>query len=229
MKLEYRQEQKKQMKTTTKDAAELHKNVPPNWYHQSIRINAGQKFWHETRFKEVGKIIEKVDGKILDIGCADGVFTNVILKNSGASEVIGIDVLKSSVDWAKNHWKKNKKLKFKVGNAHDLKFANNTFSTVFALEVLEHVPEPLKVMKEVKRVLKKGGYGVFLVPSDNTLFKIIWYFWTKFWRGKIWDDCHIQSYSDDGLARVCEKAGLVVELDKYFLLGMLNVIKVRKK
>src|SRR3989344_6042742 len=52
---------------------------------------------------------------------------------------------------------------------------------VFALEVLEHVFEPMEVFREVKRVLKKEGYGVFLVPSDNFLFKnIVWPVWTKF-------------------------------------------------
>lgn len=219
----------KKIDTSTQSAAHLHENVPPDWYHNSMKVNAGQKYWHTRRFDEVGKLMEPVDGQVLDIGCADGVFTNVILKKTKAKKVIGIDVLKSSIDWAKNHWKKNKKLTFSVGNAHELKYKSNTFSAVFALEVLEHVPEPLKVFKETKRVLKPGGYSVFLVPSDNRLFKVIWFFWTKFWRGRIWDDCHIQSYTDHGLAKLVAKSGLVVEEDKTFLLGMLNVVKARKR
>lgn len=216
------------MNKTLKEAASLHKNVPPNWYYQSIKKNLGQKFWHTNRFKKVGSLIEKTEGKILDIGSADGVFTKVVLDKSGASEVVGIDVLKASVDWAKKHWKKEKSLKFKLGNAHDLKFKANTFNAVFALEVLEHVPEPELVLREVKRVLKKGGYAIFLVPTDNALFKVIWYFWTKT-RGKIWDDCHVQSYTNNSLTKLAKKVGLKIEKDEKFLLGMLQVIKVRKK
>ncbi len=218
------------MKDDTKSAAELHHNVPPDWYHRSIRINLGQRFWHNTRFNQVGKVMEPVKGNVLDIGSADGVFTKVILDRTQAKKVIGIDVLKKSVDWANKHWSKNKKLEFKVGNAHNLKFKDNSFDAVFALEVMEHVPSPQKVFKEVKRVLTKDGYAIFLVPSDNTLFKAIWFYWTKFDRGRIWDDCHIQSYSSQNkLSDHAKRAGLKIEVDKHFLLGMLNVIKVRKK
>lgn len=219
------------MNTTTKSAASLHEHVPPDWYFSSMKKNLGQKFWHNTRFREVSREIEVTkDGKILDIGCADGVFTNVILQKSKAKKIIGIDVLKKSVDWAKLHWKQNKKLEFRVGNAHELKFPSNSFDAVFALEVMEHVPKPQVVLKEVKRVLKKGGYAVMLVPTDNRLFTVIWFFWTKFWRGKIWDDCHIQSFSSKNkLADSAKKAGLEIDTDRNFLLGMLNVVKMRKK
>ena len=218
------------MDTSTASAANLHENVPPNWYYHSIKINPIQRYWHKRRFKEVGDLVEPTGGQILDIGCADGVFTKVILDKSKAKKVVGIDVLKSSVDWAKKHWKRNKKLSFKVGNAHKLTYKAKTFDAVFALEVLEHVPNFEVVFKEIKRVLKRGGYAVFLVPTDNFLFKIIWYIWTTFGRGKIWDDCHIQSFNKDNtLADNLSNAGFEVEVDKKFILGMLNVVKVRKK
>jgi ubiquinone/menaquinone biosynthesis C-methylase UbiE len=218
------------MNADLKSAAKLHEKVPPNWYYHSLRHNLGQKIWHERRFAEVSKVMGPVDGMILDIGCADGVFSKVILDKTHAKKVIGIDVLQDSVLWAKKHWKRNKKLSFRLGNAHSLKFPNNSFDAVFALEVLEHVSEPQKVFKEIKRVLTKDGYAVFLVPSDTTLFKVIWFFWTKFWRGKIWQDCHIQSFSkDNSLADFAKKQGFKVDVDKKFLLGMLNVVKVKKK
>ena len=210
-------------------ASELHKNVPPNWYFSSIKRNPYQRFWHETRFKEVSKFIEPTGGKILDIGSADGVFTKVILDKSKAKEIIGIDVLEDSVSWANLHWKKNKEVKFQVGDAHKLDFKSNTFDAVFALEVMEHVFEPDKVFKEIKRVLKKNGYIIILVPSDNILFKIIWWFVTKFWWARIWQDCHVQSFTaKHSLGSVMKKAGLKVEIDHKFLLGMLNLVKARK-
>ncbi|MEK7497533.1 MAG: methyltransferase domain-containing protein [Patescibacteria group bacterium] len=212
-----------------KTAEELHQNVPPDWYFASMRRNVFQRYWHERRFSAVREIADPVKGKILDIGSADGVFSEVIQRSTSAGEVIGIDVLKSSVNWANKHWKKNKKLKFRVGDAHDLKFKAGTFDAVFALEVLEHVFDPLKVFKEVKRVLKKGGYAIFLVPSDNLLFTIIWWFVTTFWWARIWQDCHVQSFSQKNkLSETVAKAGLKIEVDKTFLLGMLNIVKARK-
>jgi len=210
-------------------ASELHKNVPPDWYFSSIKRNRLQKFWHTTRFNEVSKFIEPVNGKILDIGSADGMFTKVILDKSKTKEIIGIDVLKNSVDWANSHWKKNKKMKFKVGDAHKLEFKKNSFDAVFALEVMEHVFKPQTVLKEIKRVLKKNGYVIILVPTDNILFTIIWWFVTKFWWARIWQDCHVQSFSKKHtLADEVKKSGLKVESDHKFLLGMLDLIKARK-
>lgn len=210
-------------------AEELHEKVPANWYYQSLKIDRFQRYWHRRRFEEVGKLIEPVNGKVLDVGSADGVFSNVILNKSKASELIGIEVLKKSVDWAKKHWKSNKKMKFSVGDAHDLSFKSNTFDAVFCLEVLEHVKNPTKVLKEFKRVMKKGGYGVFLVPSDNDLFKIIWFLWLHFYpRGWVWRDTHIQTYRNSFLPKMCSRAGFKVETEKKFLLGMLHAVKVRK-
>lgn len=212
-----------------KSAEELHGNVPPDWYYASIKRNIFQRYWHYRRFKKISELTEPVKGRVLDIGSADGVFSKVLLDKTEAKSLVGVDVLKSSVDWANRHWKKTGKMKFYVGDAHNLKFPANTFDAVFALEVLEHVFDPLRVFKEVKRVLKKGGYAIFLVPSDNMLFTIIWWFVTNFWWARIWQDCHVQSFSKKNpLAKVVRKAGLKVEVDERFILGMLSVVKARK-
>jgi len=218
------------MNKTLKSAAKLHENVPPDWYYASMKRNLLQKWWHVSRFKEVERQIEPVEGKILDIGCADGMFTKVIFDTAHPSEIVGIDVLKDSVMWAQKHWKKNKKMKFKLGNAHDLKFKDKSFDAVFILEVMEHVSDPKKVLSEINRVLRKDGYLIALVPSDNGLFKIIWWFVTKFWWAKIWDDCHVQSFnSGNTLSKNIKNAGFKIEVDKYFWLGMLNVVRARKQ
>lgn len=213
----------------TKTAKELHGNVPPNWYFLSIKRNLLQRYWHYRRFKKVSELVEPVKGKVLDIGSADGVFSKVILDSTHAKLLIGIDFLKSSVAWANKHWTKTGRMKFYIGDAHKLKFSSSSFDAVFALEVLEHVSEPLIVFKEVKRVLKKNGYAIFLVPSDNFLFSIIWWIVTNFWWARIWQDCHVQSFSRaNPLSKVVRRSGLKVEVDEKFILGMLNVVKARK-
>lgn len=212
----------------SKTAAQLHENVPPDWYFRSIKENIFQNYWHNRRFDKVAEMIEPVTDDVLDIGSADGVFSRVIFKKSKAKKLVGIDVLQTSVDWANNHWKKEKGLRFMLGDAHKLPFKSNSFDAVFALEVLEHVFEPEKVLVEVKRVLKKGGYAIFLVPTDSLLFKTGWdLIWTKT-RGKIWDDTHVQTYKNDYLISVSKKAGFKVEENNKFILGMLQAVKVRK-
>jgi len=212
-----------------KKSAELHKNVPPDWYFSSIRSNPFQWLWHTVRFREVSRSIEKVDGKVLDVGSADGVFTKIIRDESGAKEIIGLDVLKSSVDWANKHWKSEKNMSFIVGVSEDLPFRARSFDAVFALEVMEHVIDTSKTIEEIYRVTKKNGYAVFLVPTDSLLFQIIWFIVRKFAWAKIWEDCHLQSFNGKNkLSKHVKKVGFKVEEDRTFWLGMLNLVKARK-
>ena len=48
----------------------------------------------------------------------------------------------------------------------DLPFEDNTFDVVFCNHVLEHIPDDIKAMQELFRIMKKGGWGVFQVPQD---------------------------------------------------------------
>ncbi len=213
---------------TKKIGEDLHEHVPANWYFESLKKDPFQKLWHTTRFREVRKVASSADS-VLDVGCADGVFSNVIFKKINPKKYIGLDVVKTSIAWAKKHWAKNKRMKFVVGDAHNLTFKDNQFDAVFCLEALEHVADPIKVLKEFKRVMKKDGYGVFLVPSDNDLFKIVWWVWLHFYpRGWVWRETHIQTYRNNYLPIACKKAGFKVEIDKKFNLGMLHLVKVRK-
>lgn len=217
------------MEAGIRQARDLHEKTPPNWYFESIKVDFLQRIWHKTRFNNISKVIEPVNGSVLDIGCADGTFSKVILEKSKAKRLIGIDVLKTSVDWAKRHWK-NPEMKFLVGDAHKLRFPASYFDAVYIMEVLEHVASPKLVLSEVKRVLKKGGYGVFLVPSDSFLFKTIWFLWLHFYpRGWVWNNTHIQTYRKNYLTKICKQVGFKVEIDKKFNLGMLHLVKVRKQ
>lgn len=217
-------------KTSTQIALELHEGVPPNWYWESLRVDPFQRYWHKRRFEEVRRLIEPVSGLVLDVGSADGIFSKVILDTTRAKKLIGIEVLRSSVSWAKSHWKKVRRMEFRVGDAHELKFPANFFDAVFCMEVLEHVYDPKKVLSEFKRVMKPGGYGIFLVPSDSFLFITIWWLWLHFYpRGWVWRDTHIQTYRKNYLPKLCKKMGFVIEKDKKFIFGMLHVVKVRKE
>lgn len=209
-------------------AVDLHKNVPPDWYVKSIRENILQRFWHTTRFGEIGKLIEPTGGKILDIGSADGTFTRVVMERSNADKVVGIDVLKSSVSFAKRRFARSKKMSFRVANAHELPFEDKTFNVVCCLETLEHVENPSKVILEMHRVLKDDGYALILIPAENFLFRfIVWPLWTL-WRGKIWKGTHLHQFTADQILVRLKKEGFKVKENRKFLWGMLQAVKVVK-
>lgn len=216
------------MNTSQSRAADLHKNVPADHYARSIKESFIHRFWHTTRFTEIGKMIESTKGEILDIGSSDGTFTKVIVGKSGASKVIGIDVLEKSVRYAKRRFARSKIVSFRVADAHKLLFPNRTFDAVFCLETMEHVEDPVKVAQEMHRVLKDDGYAVVLVPNENLLFRIGWSVW-KLGPGRMWNGTHIQDLSADEILSTLRKAGFKIKETKLFILGMLQAVKVVKK
>lgn len=212
-----------------KDAVANHENVPPDYYETSIRTNLGQRFWHHSRFNEALKFINKDENsRLLDIGSADGTFTSILVNKIKPKRLVGIDVLKASVDYANKKFKKERSVSFLLADAHELPFKQKMFDGVFALEVLEHVFEPKKVLSEIRRVLVPGGYVVVIVPNEESrLFKVIWWVWTKF-KGKIWKETHVQEFTPKSLRRLFEESKFKVKEEDLFLYGMLYIIKCVK-
>lgn len=48
----------------------------------------------------------------------------------------------------------------------NLPFEDNTYDIIFCNHVLEHIPDDIKAMQELYRVLKKGGMGIFQIPQE---------------------------------------------------------------
>ena len=107
--------------------------------------------------------------KVLDLGCGDGYYL-FLLSNLGINvNLIGLDNYKPALASAKKNLK-SKKIRLIFSNASRLPFKTNYFDKVVASEVLEHVSNDLKVVSEVRRVLKPGGIFVLSVPHANYPF-----------------------------------------------------------
>jgi 2-polyprenyl-6-hydroxyphenyl methylase/3-demethylubiquinone-9 3-methyltransferase len=103
---------------------------------------------------------------ILDIGCGAGFLTNPW--GAMGYQVTGIDLSESSLEVA-SRYDLSKSVKYLVADAYNLPFADNSFSVVSAMDFLEHVDDPQKVVGEVARVLKPGGIFFFHTFNRNWL------------------------------------------------------------
>ena len=98
---------------------------------------------------------------VLDIGCGFGEFSGVFF--DGTVEV-GIDINKKDLVRA-GRKKKYKELIY--ADAKRLPFRDNSFNTIVSNSTLEHIDQADRVIKEVHRLLRKGGIFVFSVPTDE--------------------------------------------------------------
>jgi SAM-dependent methyltransferase len=54
------------------------------------------------------------------------------------------------------------------GDGCTMSFADRSFDTVLSMQVLEHVFDPMSMVREMSRVMKLGGHGIFLIPQTST-------------------------------------------------------------
>lgn len=207
----------------SKSLLEIHEEVPANHYDKSIQNNIFQRYWHTRRFQEVLKVIKPVNGPVLDIGCHGGTFTEKILTKIKSQKIYGIDVSQKAIEFIS---KRIPYGKFKVADGESLPFKSGFFDTVFCLEVLEHVDSSQKVVMEIKRVLKKGGYGVILIPTTSILFKLIWSLWVLVY--PVWKHAHVQNFPKQTLEETLKQQGLKVTYVKFFNSDMLKLVVFKK-
>lgn len=141
----------------------------------------GRDFFRKDIFLAVKKYCQ---GKVLDVGGRD-FFLKAKDRGVTFSKWINIELTDDEyypVD--------DSRYQFVVGDGCHLKYKNNTFDTVLNLHVLEHVFEPIQMVTEAARVLKKGGVGIFLIPVGSTLHMAPnhYYNFTRFWIEKVMKD-----------------------------------------
>lgn len=84
--------------------------------------------------------------------------------------------------------------KFIVGDGCAMQFDSNHFDTVLNIQVLEHTFEPIKMFEEITRVLKPGGYAIFLIPQTGTMHLAPhhYYNFTRFWLTEAAKRCNLE-------------------------------------
>lgn len=112
-------------------------------------------------------LISNVCGDILEIGPGTG--ANFKFYNFDAIKSLTLLDLSISKKVKSYGFPKNTSLHYIDGSAEDLQFDSNTFDSVVFTLVFCSVPNPLKGLKEVYRVLKPGGKLYFMehVLSDH--------------------------------------------------------------
>ncbi|HEU4552111.1 MAG TPA: class I SAM-dependent methyltransferase [Chitinophaga sp.] len=116
------------------------------------------------------KMLGDVKGKkILDIGSGHG-NTALNLAVKGAI-VTSIDIAPKLIEGCKHRAQINKlDVDFRVMNACELEFADNTFDIILGFRTIHHLPNLEQFYKEAQRCLKKGGFLLVVEPQKYNPF-----------------------------------------------------------
>ncbi len=198
---------------TKKELEEILEQVPADYYQKAITRN----IWHNWKLKVILELIESYPKKVLDVGCASGWFLDKFHGFYPEADLTGVDASDKAISYGKKFYKG---INLIHADAHKLPFGNKNFDLVLCTEVLDHVAEPLKVLKEIKRVLKPGGIVIVeLDDSQNFIFRFIWYVWIHL-PGSVWNHAHIHEFSIEKLESMIKRSGFRIIKKRIFRLGM---------
>ena len=123
--------------------------------------------FHQRRFKNTLHLLKKYAGhkgglKILDLACGEGHLTNEVKSTFPNHDVYGFDYSVSAIQFAHTHYPA---IEFSVADAYDAPYEDDYFDVVILNNIWEHVPDPIRLLREAQRILKKGGGLVVSTPS----------------------------------------------------------------
>lgn len=153
------------------------------------------------------------NGRVLDIGCGCG---NLLLwlKQHGW-ETYGIDISPKAVEVA------NKRgLKVSHGELTDIKYEADFFDVIVVNQVLEHVHDPMGLLREIRRILKPKGLLIIGTPNiDSYESRIFGKFWSPYDIPR-----HLYHFSLLQLEKMLEKTSFKIEkvVSKIFLIPHFN-------
>jgi ubiquinone/menaquinone biosynthesis C-methylase UbiE len=107
-------------------------------------------------------------GILLDLGTGPGYLPIEIVKRAPQIKIIGIDLSRKLIQMARANALKaalSNNLNFMTGNSARLKFEDESFDMVISTGMLHSLKDPVRVMGEIYRVLKKGKEAWIYDPA----------------------------------------------------------------
>ena len=100
---------------------------------------------------------------LIDIGCGIGEFIFQLRKHF--SSLVGIDIDKHKIAFAKKRTEKYKNVSLYCGELESFHFPDEQFDICLCLDVLEHVKNPSLLLREIYRLLRPGAEIIATVPN----------------------------------------------------------------
>jgi SAM-dependent methyltransferase len=159
-------------------------------------------WWYRGRRRvlhaALGKLPLPADARVLDAGCGTG---RTMDELHGYGEVHGFDLNPLGVEHARGRGHGD----VRVARLEEIPYPDESFDLVTCLDVLEHTPDDLVSLRELRRITKPGGWLVVTVPAFQLL-----------WSSHDVANQHYRRYRRSQLRRAAEAAGWEPGESAYF-------------
>ena len=149
----------------------IYDKVADQWWSDDVRwirtlknLVPGRLAWMDRQIDWRGK-------RVLDLGCAGGFMAEALAERGAV--VTGVDPAEEAIAAARSHAEQSAHdIAYDIGVGEELPYADAAFDAVVCVDVLEHVQDLSKVVREVARVLKPGGQFLFDTINRNPLARL---------------------------------------------------------
>jgi 2-polyprenyl-3-methyl-5-hydroxy-6-metoxy-1,4-benzoquinol methylase len=150
---------------------------------------------YRARADHLARLVARLaeGGRVLDLGCGDGLFTHLAAMQK--VNVVGLDPEERAIEQARERTARQAypgtAPAFARGAGDAMPFEDGAFDLVFALDVIEHLRNPVAVLREIVRVLAPCGRLLLTTPA---------------WQLGAWSDptYHVTEYAPEELVRQVE-------------------------
>ena len=150
----------------------LFNQLSDEWWNENGKF----KILHQIKINRITYILDQINNKdiknlkILDVGCGGGIICEPLARLG--AKVTGIDFAPNNIKVAKIHSNKNKlKIKYIYKDIEKSKI-DEKFDVILMFEVLEHLDNWKKTIKNIKKNLNKNGIIIISTINRNLLSKL---------------------------------------------------------
>jgi SAM-dependent methyltransferase len=174
--------------------------------------------WSELVAGQFVKSLEVPDDRAwLDVGCGTGALTRAVLAFAAPTAVTGVDRSEEYVAFARARTR-DARARFQVGDAQQLEFAAGSFGAVVSGLALNFVPDPGRMVAEMRRVAgSRGVVGLYVWDYAEGMEML-----SKFWEAAVALDPPASARDERRIFPVCRPP----ELEQLFIDAGLGTVAV---
>jgi SAM-dependent methyltransferase len=155
-----------------------------------------RELWEE-RFSDVRKWTQGPGVNLLDVGAGYGDFLHIV--SQAGWQVSGFEFSPAAAKLSREKYG----VSLSVGDLFEMSFSNQSFDVITMWHVLEHLADPIAVLRRLFTLLRPGGLLVLEVPNLNCLVR-------KSYRVPMTVNLHLFHFSPDTLSSLVSAAGFQV-------------------
>jgi len=200
------------------------------WLHRLTSFSEEQGeyssgYWQDLARKETLKLCKNLKGKVLEVGCGEGLFLAKLAKQNRDLEIWGIDNNKNLLEKAKRRLQENNLsgIQLFLEEATRLSFKDEYFEAVICINVIFNLKDKetvKKVLEEIARVCKKKGRIIIEFRNQENPLLLLKYKLAPLYDATV-KDLPLKTYRLKEISSILEELGLAIT-NKLYLGFMLK-------